>query len=507
MALNEFMTKNLRYLLTTVCALGFAGPHCAAEAQFFGPDIFRSAIGAEVSKIKEEHPYPYQNEQSSPAPFSELGRRALPATKVNELQPKVSAVYMVAGLGLGERLSFDSAVYRQYECYPSHQFRNITWCKRSSVEQSDRGDYALSTSILHDAEGRIVYIERSFMPAYFGPTDIDAEIKRLSRLYVDMADVKRINGGGVGETIVLARWGGLKLLPLDDDARVELQSGLKGQSIVMGFHADRKLSFKYNTPLFRLAGGPGFVWNASRDNTGRGHLRFLAVDPSKLDPIEQKRSPNVAPDQAIGQTQPTKDTVQSNAGVVPPATTVKEENKVLPSATAGTSSSSTDNTEAALQPIQISKVCPARSVEFPQRYNLVKASIEAAQQKTERWKEVWKSAEEAQKVSTEKFCDTKRLDAIRYEIDKMPMIGKKTEEDSHIEKLSSCLDEQISKVEKEIEKLQRQPEPVGSLLRIHGELIQVKIRTGLLARGYRETQGTLKSIKMSLQAGIKQCNI
>jgi hypothetical protein len=43
--------------------------------------------------------------------------------------------YSVAGLGLGEKVHFGSKTYRQYECSPSEQFENFTWCQTRREER------------------------------------------------------------------------------------------------------------------------------------------------------------------------------------------------------------------------------------------------------------------------------------------------------------------------------------------------------------------------------------
>ena len=39
-------------------------------------------------------------------------------------------------------------------------------------------------------------------------------------------------------------------------------------------------------PIYRVTGGPGFVWAGSFNSNGQGTLRFFAIDSSALLPIE-----------------------------------------------------------------------------------------------------------------------------------------------------------------------------------------------------------------------------
>jgi hypothetical protein len=53
---------------------------------------------------------------------------------------------------------------------------------------------------------------------------------------------------------------------------------------LVSFLGDLQRSAKLEVPIYRLIGGPGFLWSANSDREGRGTLRFLAIDASQVVP-------------------------------------------------------------------------------------------------------------------------------------------------------------------------------------------------------------------------------
>jgi hypothetical protein len=62
------------------------------------------------------------------------------------------------------------------------------------------------------------------------------------------------------------------------------------QSLLVDYLGDVQQSRQLGLPVFRLAGGAGFLWSAS-DRNGRGHLRFLAADLAVLAGTKDLPSP------------------------------------------------------------------------------------------------------------------------------------------------------------------------------------------------------------------------
>jgi hypothetical protein len=90
---------------------------------------------------------------------------------------------------------------------------------------------------------------------------------------------------------VIAIWGAIQLEPLRPEEISVVASGGSHPGILISFLGDLRRSAKAGVPIYRLAGGAGFLWAATFDQNGKGVLRYLAIDASK---IESRR---VAPNQ------------------------------------------------------------------------------------------------------------------------------------------------------------------------------------------------------------------
>jgi hypothetical protein len=51
------------------------------------------------------------------------------------------------------------------------------------------------------------------------------------------------------------------------------------KGILIDFIGNFSNSARWGLPIYRVSGGPGFIWAASFDPEGRGTLRFFAIDP------------------------------------------------------------------------------------------------------------------------------------------------------------------------------------------------------------------------------------
>jgi hypothetical protein len=80
---------------------------------------------------------------------------------------------------------------------------------------------------------------------------------------------------------------GDELRLLAEDKRVE-------KGIAIDFIGNFTQSARQGLPVYRLAGGAGFVWAASYNQSGRGTLRFSAVDASTYAHEELPPPPPVA---------------------------------------------------------------------------------------------------------------------------------------------------------------------------------------------------------------------
>jgi hypothetical protein len=192
-----------------------------------------------------------------------------------------AAAYSVDGLALGTRVSFESAGYKEYQCEPSQQFAGLTLCKKSRVERGAHGQFTSSHTILHTADGTLVYINRYWEPAFFSTEQAGEEIRRVSRKYGQRPRIITMPRGPGRPDGTIASWGGVVLEPLDASSLSELAAG---KSVTKGYMIDFISNFAQSArsgmPIYRLTGTPGLVWASSYSRNGRGTLRFVAIDVS-----------------------------------------------------------------------------------------------------------------------------------------------------------------------------------------------------------------------------------
>src|SRR5262245_37334345 len=189
--------------------------------------------------------------------------------------------YAVDGSAVGTQLDFDSASYREYKCNPSDQFEGFIWCQKSRTEKERRGSYVVAYSLLRSQEGRISYINRSQEPAFLSPKEAELNMGRYSRKFGDSPRIMKLPHRSGLPDGVIAVWGGVTLEPLDQESIKTLADGKSPRKgFLIDYLRDFTRSAKEGLPIYRIDGGPGFIWAASFDQKGRGTLRLAAVSVS-----------------------------------------------------------------------------------------------------------------------------------------------------------------------------------------------------------------------------------
>ncbi len=177
---------------------------------------------------------------------------------------------------------FDSPNYREYLCKPSDQFPGFTRCEKQRTERVARGAYLSSSSMLHAENGRAFYLNRYLEPAFFDPGEANADIDRLSRAFEEQPRSIAMPQRVEGTSGTIAYWGDVVLEPLNATASASLASGNSPGGMLVDFLGSFREFVRKDLPVYRVAGGPGFVWAESHDANGRGRLRFFAIDASAL---------------------------------------------------------------------------------------------------------------------------------------------------------------------------------------------------------------------------------
>jgi hypothetical protein len=84
---------------------------------------------------------------------------------------------------------------------------------------------------------------------------------------------------------VMAIWGAIQLEPLKPDEISVVAAGGSDPGILVSILDDPERSAKVGGPVYRLAGGAGFLWIATFNQNGRGVLRYLAIDASEIEQV------------------------------------------------------------------------------------------------------------------------------------------------------------------------------------------------------------------------------
>jgi ribosomal protein L9 len=193
--------------------------------------------------------------------------------------------YAVDGVAVGTQLNFDSASYREYKCSPSDQFDGLTWCQKTRSDKERRRSYIAAYSLLHSRDGNILYINRTQEPAFLNPKEVEVNIQRYSRTIGESPRIMKMPHRGSLPDGIIAVWGKITLEPLDQESIKTLADGKNPRKgFLIDYLRDFTRSAKQGLPIFRINGGPGFIWAASFDQKERGTLRLAAVELSGFSP-------------------------------------------------------------------------------------------------------------------------------------------------------------------------------------------------------------------------------
>jgi hypothetical protein len=199
--------------------------------------------------------------------------------------------YAVDGLAIGTQLSSDSASSREYKCNPSDQFNGFTWCQKTRNGKDRRGSYTSAYSLLHSRDRNIVYVNRSQEPAFFNPNEVESEIQRYSSKIGEEPRIIKMPHRGVRDGII-AVWGKITLEQLDPESiRILAEGKSPKKGLLIDFLGNFVQSAKEGLAVYRIDGGPGFLWAASFDQKGRGTLRLAAVNASAFPSVAPQRQP------------------------------------------------------------------------------------------------------------------------------------------------------------------------------------------------------------------------
>jgi hypothetical protein len=193
--------------------------------------------------------------------------------------------FSVDGLTLGSKVPYGNPAYQQYQCVPSQKFEEFVWCTKTISDKEPRGRFKAWFSILRAEDGAVVYVNRYQEPAYWSANEVADDIQRYSRKFGEEPHIIQLPVRPGLPKGTLATWGKVILEPIvGDELRLLGEDKPLKKGIAIDFIGNFTQSARQGLPIYRLAGGEGFVWAASYNQGGRGTLRFSAVDASTYSP-------------------------------------------------------------------------------------------------------------------------------------------------------------------------------------------------------------------------------
>jgi hypothetical protein len=199
--------------------------------------------------------------------------------------PVATSPYVVDGLALGAQTKSGNQPAQRYQCNPSDTFPGFISCNEEHTTPGK--EVTRSHSILQSQDGAAYYVNSYFDPAFFDPNEVQDEINRMSSEFGEKARVIQMPPREGLPNAVMALWGAIKLEPLKPDEISAVASGGSYPGILVSFLGDLERSAKAGVPVYRLGGSAGFLWVATFDQSGKGVLRYLAIDDSKIEPSRQ----------------------------------------------------------------------------------------------------------------------------------------------------------------------------------------------------------------------------
>ena len=150
---------------------------------------------------------------------------------------------------------------------PANNMRVLN-CNWRREERPQTGKITLTNSILHDTDGTALYINQSVELAILDGGAVDAEIERLSRRFQERACVTRVTAKNGLPAAVIAQWGQVRLEPLDQE---NIRAWLPDESRETASSSTSSRISKNppgeGLPVFRIGGGPGYIWSARYDRS------------------------------------------------------------------------------------------------------------------------------------------------------------------------------------------------------------------------------------------------
>ena len=211
-----------------------------------------------------------------------------------------AASYSIGGFTLGE-LVRRNRNFGSYQC-ESGVFPGTTECSRAQ-QRNAPSTGATADKVMYAEDGTAVYLMANVASAALGQDAISREIDSLSNTFKEQPKkIERLPARARLPNCVIVTWGDVELRQLrPEDLR---ESDPIWPGIFLHPLGDMERSVKEGLPIYRVTGGPGYVFSTSFDSTGRGYRRYEAVDIARplVKKFEQDLRQVLAKDRALPRT-------------------------------------------------------------------------------------------------------------------------------------------------------------------------------------------------------------
>lgn len=194
--------------------------------------------------------------------------------------PRPSVQYRLNGVWLGDNARNHES-YGRYSCNPSELFVDLTWCRRRDTTKQGT---SIVQSVVHSDTGATLYLSKSVVPAELDAKAVNDEVQRLSQQFGEQPRRYRLSASpGQSRQAIIAVWGEARLEPLKEESLAMMRAGEHPRAgLLFDYLADERGSARAGFPVFKLAGGLGYVYGASWDDNGRGSLHIVAVNADAM---------------------------------------------------------------------------------------------------------------------------------------------------------------------------------------------------------------------------------
>ena len=192
----------------------------------------------------------------------------------------LAAQYVVDGFALGDGAGRSNPNYQSYSCRPSNGFADALRCERTQEMRGSAGRLTVFHTLIHANNGTAMYVMANASPVMLNKAIVEAEIEGLSKVIGQRpAQIKWAPADGPGRSAVIAVWGQATLEEIQGDDLDTIASGKSPHhGVLIDYFGDLQASARSGPAVFRITGGPGYLYSASFDAQGRGHRHYVAID-------------------------------------------------------------------------------------------------------------------------------------------------------------------------------------------------------------------------------------